>query len=101
MKQLLKMTAAPAAALLALAFVGTTVPANARPGEYCRTDVTSGMRSCSFSTMEECQATSSGRGGGCYRDPFMADTDSAYAYHPKQPHSKSERHPAKKPVGNQ
>jgi hypothetical protein len=95
MKQILKMTAAPAA-LLAFALVGTTTPAAARPGEYCRTDVTSGMRSCSFSTMEECQAMSSGRGGSCFRDPFLDDSNSsAYAYHPK----KGTRH-VKKPVEN-
>lgn len=106
MKQLLKMTAGPATALLALAYVAIATPAAAAQNEYCRQDVTSGMRSCSFSTLEQCQAMSSGRGGSCYRDPFLADTSSAadtrsaYAYQPK-PLKRSVILRAKKPVGNQ
>jgi hypothetical protein len=46
MKQLLKMTAGPATALLALAYVAIATPAAAAQNEYCRQDVTSGMRSC-------------------------------------------------------
>jgi hypothetical protein len=95
MKQLLKMSAAPATALFALAFVGMTTPAAASPNEFCRQDITSGMRSCGFSTLEQCQAMSSGRGGDCYRDPYFADTG-AYAYQPKHPLSKG----ARKPVQN-
>jgi hypothetical protein len=85
MKQFLKMTAAPAA-LFTLAFVTMATPAAAY--EYCRQDITSGMRSCSFTTLEQCQAMSSGRGGDCYRDPFLSNSSSAYAYQPKQPLSK-------------
>jgi hypothetical protein len=99
MKQLLKMTAAPSAALFALALVAM-MPATANAGEYCRTDVTSAMRSCSFDTMEQCQEMSSGRGGGCARDPSLADTNSAYAWQPKDLHSKGAVHAAKKPVEN-
>jgi Protein of unknown function (DUF3551) len=66
MKQLLKLSAAPASALFALALFATTPPAAAAQYEYCRQDVTSGMRSCSFATLEQCQAMSSGRGGSCY-----------------------------------
>jgi hypothetical protein len=42
------------------------------------------MRSCSYATIEQCQATSSGVGGTCYRDPFLpqAGTSGAYAYAP-------------------
>jgi hypothetical protein len=93
MKQLLKMTLAPAAALFTLAFVATTTPASANPNEFCRQDITSGMRSCSFSSLEQCQEMSSGRGGTCYRDPFLADAASAYAWQPKSLH-------VKKPVRN-
>jgi hypothetical protein len=99
MKQVLKMTTAPAAALLALAFVAMTTPASANPNEFCRQDVTSGMRSCSFATLEQCKAMSSGRGGDCYRDPFLADTN-AFAYQPKTSHAKNGIHPAKNPVEN-
>ena len=81
MKQFLKMAAAPASAMLALAFVAMTTPASA--GEYCRTDVTSHMQSCGFDTLEQCQNMSSGRGGSCDRDPFLATTSSAYAYQAK------------------
>jgi hypothetical protein len=96
MKQLLKTSIAPAAALFALAFVAMA-PTTASAGEYCRQDVTSGMRSCSFSTLEDCKSMSAGRGGDCYRDPFLTDTSNAYAYQPKHSQAKSVR----KPVQNQ
>jgi hypothetical protein len=99
MKQFLKMTAAPATALFALALVAMATPAAAY--EYCRQDITSGMRSCSFSSMEQCQTMSSGRGGDCYRDPFLSTSSSAYAYQPKQPHVKSGLHRRTKPGLNQ
>jgi hypothetical protein len=97
MKQFLKKTVAPSAALFALAFAAMT-PTAASAGEYCRTDVSSAMRSCSFDTMEQCQAMSSGRGGGCARDPFLPDSSNAYAWQPKSSHVKSGIHPAKNPV---
>jgi Protein of unknown function (DUF3551) len=96
MKQFLKMTAAPASAILALAFVAMTTPASA--GEYCRTDVTSHMQSCGFDTLEQCQNMSSGRGGSCDRDPFLANTSSAYAYQAKPSHSKRPVQAAKRPA---
>ena len=96
MKQFLKMTAAPASAMLALAFVAMTTPPSA--GEYCRTDVTSHMQSCGFDTLEQCQNMSSGRGGSCDRDPFLATTSSAYAYQAKPSHSKRPAQAAKRPV---
>ena len=99
MKQVLKLTTASATALLALAYV-SMAPAAAAKYEYCRQDVSSGMRSCSFETMEQCQTMSAGRGGGCYRDPTLTDT-SAYAYQPKHPLPKKAILRAKKPVGNQ
>ena len=93
MKHLLKMTAAPAAAFAALAFMAMTTPVAASPGEYCRQDITSGMRSCSFSTLEQCHAMSSGRGGDCYRDPFLANASNAFAYQPKHPLPQRVRRP--------
>ncbi len=98
MKQLSKICAAPAAALFALAYVAVATPAAAGPNEYCRQDVSSGMRSCSFETLEQCQAMSSGRGGTCYRDPLLTDT-SAYAYQPKRPISKPGIRPKKPAEG--
>ena len=78
MKQFLRMSAAPATALFALAYVAFATPASA--AEYCRKDVTSAVTSCSFDTMEQCQAMSSGRGGDCFRDPFLKDASNALAY---------------------
>src|SRR6202171_4294405 len=88
MKQVLKLATTSATALLALAYV-SMAPAAAAKYEYCRQDVTSGMRSCSFETMEQCQTMSAGRGGTCYRDPLFVDTGNAYAYQPKHSISKS------------
>lgn len=36
---------------------------------------------------------SSGRGGDCFRDPFLPNNSSAFAYQPKHPLAKSVRHP--------
>jgi hypothetical protein len=93
MKQLLKLTVAPASALFALALVAMATPASAGPNEYCRQDITSGMRSCGFSSLEQCQAMSAGRGGDCYRDPYLTDASSALAYQPKSSLAKSVRKP--------
>jgi hypothetical protein len=101
MKKLLKLTVAPASALFALALVAMATPASAGPNEYCRQDITSGMRSCSFTSLEQCQAMSAGRGGSCYRDPFLTDASSALAYQPKSSLAKSATRRAKTPVGNQ
>ncbi len=85
--------------MFALAFLTVATPASA--AEFCRQDATSGMRGCGYVSMEQCQAASSGIGGTCYRDPYMADTtSSANAYAPKQPHSKGTQ-ATKKPVENQ
>jgi hypothetical protein len=102
MREFLKIAAAPATALFALALVTTATPAAAKPGEFCRSDYSSsGVRSCSFATMEQCQAAVSGRNGYCERDPFMPENNSsAYAYQPKNPLSKS-RNRTKAPAENQ
>ncbi len=57
-------------------------PASAHTYGYCRRDVSSFTQSCSFDTLAQCQALSSGRGGDCYRDPFLSDASGAYAYAP-------------------
>jgi len=82
MKHLLKLTAAPAIALAASAFMSVAAPTRASAYEYCRKDVTSAVTSCSFDTMEQCKAMSSGRGGDCFRDPFLP-ARGALAYAPK------------------
>jgi Protein of unknown function (DUF3551) len=76
----LKWSLVPLAALAAVAFVSSATPASA--GQYCRKDVTSQVVSCSFDTLEQCQGTSSGRGGDCFRDPWLPAADQlAYAPH--------------------
>ena len=90
MKEFLKAATPPAAALLAaIAFGAMTTPASA--AEFCRTDVTGHMTSCSYTSMEQCKASSSGIGGDCFRDPYLNDSKNAnaYAYHPESPRSKS------------
>jgi hypothetical protein len=94
MKQFLKMTAAPAMALVASAFVTFAAPTAAQACQYCRRDITSYMLSCSFDTMAQCQAMSSGRGGDCLRDPFLPDS-TAFAYAPKPLHTRHVTHRAK------
>jgi hypothetical protein len=92
MKHLWKLSTAPLLMMSAVAFVATATPASA--GEYCRQDVTSGMRSCSFNSIEQCQAMSAGRGGTCYRDPFLPGAD-ALAYAPNALQLRADIHRAK------
>ncbi len=68
----------------ALAYAVIATPAQAHTYEHCRRDVTSFAQSCSFDTLAQCQAMSSGRGGDCYRDPFLSDASGAYAYAPSR-----------------
>jgi Protein of unknown function (DUF3551) len=73
-------------------------PAAASPGEYCRREYGSGtLRTCPYSTMEQCQDSVSGRTGSCERNPFMPDNSNAFAYQPKHGRAIS----VKKPVGSQ
>jgi uncharacterized membrane protein len=91
----LKASTAAAAALFAALAVGAmTTPASA--AEFCRTDVTGHMTSCSYTSMAQCQAASAGIGGDCFRDPNLKDSNNAYAYHPESPHSRSGSHAAGK-----
>jgi Protein of unknown function (DUF3551) len=95
MSQFWRMSAAPATALVALGFVAFTASATpASAGEYCRKDVSSAMTSCSFDTMEQCHAMSSGRGGGCFRDPFLPERNTL-AYAPNPLHDKQVTHRAR------
>jgi hypothetical protein len=96
MKEFLKATTAPAAALLAaIAFAAMTTP-DASAAEFCRMDVSGHMTSCGFDSMEQCRAASSGIGGDCLRDPNLSDSRNTYAYHPASPHSRSAPHAAGK-----
>jgi hypothetical protein len=64
----------------ALAYAAIATPASAHTYEFCRTDPESFEQSCSFDTLAQCQAMSSGRGGDCYRDPFLGGANRANAY---------------------
>lgn len=104
MKQLLKTTVASAAAVFALGFVAMSTPAAAASNpDYCRTDITSGMRGCGYTSLEQCHSMSSGRGGDCYPNPFPSGSatnasnstgsGNSYAYQPKHSVSKRTRKP--------
>jgi Protein of unknown function (DUF3551) len=70
-----------AAAISCAAFFGAAGPAAAK-NEYCRRGVSDYRLSCGFDTLAQWQAMSSGRGGDCVRDPFIAGAANAYAYAP-------------------
>jgi hypothetical protein len=100
----LKTTVASAAAVFALGFVAMSTPAAAASNtDYCRTDITSGMRGCGYTSLEQCHSMSSGRGGDCYPNPFPSGSASnsgnsngngnSYAYQPKHSVSKRTRKP--------
>jgi hypothetical protein len=82
MSKCFESIATSVAALGALTFVATATPASAHTYEYCRRDVIGATLSCSFDTMAQCQAMSSGRGGDCLRDPFLSEIGNSYAYAP-------------------
>jgi hypothetical protein len=39
--------------------------------------------------MAQCQASSAGIGGDCFRDPSLSNSKNAYAYRPNSPRSNS------------
>ena len=80
MRSFFSSSAGSAAAFLALMFAVLPVPAAAHDYECCRRDVTSYVLSCSFDTMNQCKAMSSGRGGDCLRDPFVKEIGNAFSY---------------------
>jgi Protein of unknown function (DUF3551) len=86
-----RATTIPAATLAVAIVLGALCsPPAARAGEYCRLD-TDHMTGCGFSSTEQCEATRSGLGGDCFRDPFLKGNTatinrSAYAYSPRPSH---------------
>jgi Protein of unknown function (DUF3551) len=59
--------------LIALAFLSmTSAPASAHQYKYCYVLNIGHLRVCGFDTLEQCQATQSGRGGDCEHYPFLA-----------------------------
>jgi hypothetical protein len=92
MKEFLKATTVPAAALFAAIAFAAMIAPGASAAEFCRTDVSGHMTSCGFDTMAQCQASSSGIGGDCFRDPNLSDSRNAYGYQPKSPRARSGSH---------
>jgi Protein of unknown function (DUF3551) len=78
MKTIRKIATASAVAFSAFAFSAT--PGSAArversitpPQQYCYYDDAGGT-DCSFTSNAQCEATASGRAGGCYADPFPDD----------------------------
>lgn len=58
------------AALCVTAYLASPTPASARG--YCFTEPQSQATLCDFDSLQQCQATSSGRGGSCFREPWPA-----------------------------
>ena len=81
MKQLLKLAAAPAVGLLALALTRITTPAAG--AKYDIDAPTSRLRCEAAALPRWGKAMSAGRGGTCARDPFLPAASDAYAYQPK------------------
>jgi len=84
-----KVTAS-AVTLMTLAFFATMTPA-AQADEYCVSGGSNSVNGCGYSTMEQCRAASSGRGGICGPALSNKSPSNSLAYQPKQPHSRSER----------
>jgi len=71
MKQVSKTMTVSTTALFAIVLFAMAA-SNANATDYCRTDVTAGMRGCGYTSYEQCLAMSSGRGGTCDVNPFAA-----------------------------
>jgi len=98
MKPISKTIAVSAAALSTFALFAIAAPA-VYADDYCITNGAQAAHGCGYPNMEACRAASSGIGGMCSAAASSKTPSNALAYHPKQPHSKSERHPAKRPSG--
>ena len=86
MSRIFAFSAIAVMALASLALLEAVQPAAAKDYEYCRQDISSGMRQCGFDTMEQCLAMISGRGRSCVRDPFLKQPSESFAYARKGDH---------------
>lgn len=108
MREYLKTATATAAVAAAAIVFGAMIASDASAGEFCRQDVTGHMTGCGYSTMEQCQAASSGVGGDCFRDPNLNNSASnnggnagnALAYQPKKSSHTRKASPAAGPAAN-
>ena len=86
----------PAAAFVAAVILGAITTGSASAGEFCRQDVSGHMVGCGFSSMEQCQAASSGIGGDCFRDPNLANSASGNSTRNAFAQQPAPLHPARK-----
>ena len=79
MKQVLKLGTVAVGILFGVTSIATS-PGNAAQltpmFDYCKMDYAAGMRNCGFASLEQCQATMSGRGGHCFANPFPVASNS-------------------------
>lgn len=92
MRPLIPALVIPALALPAFAGFATAAvllaatPASADPYRWCAQYGRDGGRNCGFVTLQQCQATVSGIGGFCERNPFYTGPD-----RPVRSHRKADR----------
>jgi hypothetical protein len=84
------MVTASAVTLATFAFFATMAPA-AYADDYCITGGSNSVNGCGYSSMEQCQAASSGRGGSCGLARSAQSPSNSLAYQAKPSHSRSER----------
>lgn len=60
------------AAFCVAAYFASPTPVSARG--YCFTEPQSQATLCDFDSLQQCQATSSGRGGSCFREPWPSES---------------------------
>ena len=89
--------AASAATLFMFALFAMTA-STAQADDYCITNGAQTAHGCGYPSMEVCRAASSGIGGTCARAGSAQSPSDALGYAPKQTHSRSEPHAAKKPA---
>jgi hypothetical protein len=73
------------AALCVTTYLASSTSAFA--GEYCFNDPQANATLCNFDSLKQCQMTSSGRGGSCFRDPWSSYESFSQA--PGAPENKS------------
>lgn len=78
MTKIIPLNSIVLAMLAGVAFPIAAQPASTKDYEYCRQDYSSDLQECGFSTMEQCVAMISGRGGSCTRDPYLVAAHGSY-----------------------
>ena len=78
MSKLFTVTSIVLAGLVGADYLSVALPPSTNAYEYCLQDYSSGMRKCSFDTLEQCIAVIDGGGGSCDRSPHLV-TGSAMA----------------------